>query len=66
MMSEQNRKMMNMDNTRIDWKLLSDSTNVSFECRLRIEKIRPETFGQLRLIEGIRAATLAVAAGKLY
>jgi tRNA U34 5-carboxymethylaminomethyl modifying enzyme MnmG/GidA len=40
------------------------SNNVSFECKQRISRIRPDTFGQLKLIEGIRPATLAVVAAK--
>lgn len=63
---EQNQRMKNLDEQRINWEALANSTNISFECRQRIKAVRPQNFGQLRLIDGIRAATLAVAAGKLY
>jgi tRNA uridine 5-carboxymethylaminomethyl modification enzyme len=53
-----------MDSTHIDWKAISESGNISFECKQRITRIRPETFGQLKLIEGIRPATLAVVAAR--
>lgn len=58
-----NEKLYKMDKQKIDWHLLIKSENISFECKQRIEKIKPETFGQLRIIEGIRAATLSVVAG---
>ena len=61
---DQNEKVKKMDNTRIDWEKISQSSNISFECKQRILRIRPETFGQLKLIEGIRPATLAVVAAK--
>jgi len=57
-------KLKKMDGTRIDWSEISASKNISFECRQRIQRIKPETFGQLKLIEGIRPATLAVVAAK--
>ncbi len=50
---------------RINWESLADSKNISYECKLRIKQIRPETFGQLQRIEGIRPATLAYVAGNL-
>lgn len=50
---------------RINWETLAESKNISFECKLRIKQIRPETFGQLQRIEGIRPATLAFVAGNL-
>lgn len=55
-------KIKKMDATLINWEEICQSQNVSFECRHRISKIRPETFGQLKRIEGIRPATLAVVA----
>lgn len=61
---DQNEKVKKMDSTRIDWEKICRSSNISFECKQRIERIRPETFGQLKLIEGIRPATLAVVAAK--
>ncbi|MBY0516069.1 MAG: tRNA uridine-5-carboxymethylaminomethyl(34) synthesis enzyme MnmG [Bacteriovoracaceae bacterium] len=61
---EQFEKIKKMDGTHIDWEKISKSQNVSFECRSRIEKIKPSTFGQLKRIEGIRPATLAVVASQ--
>lgn len=61
--SEQMERMQKLDDKKINWEKLMNSTNISFECKLRIEAIRPSTFGQLRLIEGIRQATLAYVAG---
>lgn len=60
----QYEKLKKMDGMRIDWESIFASTNISFECRQRIGRIKPETFGQLKLIEGIRPATLAVVAAK--
>lgn len=57
-------RISKLDNMKLDWKQLSESSNISFECKQRILKIRPSTFGQLRIIKGIRPATLAVVAGK--
>lgn len=62
--SEQFEKIKRMDATLIDWESISTSTNVSFECRQRISRIKPETFGQLKRIEGIRPATLSVVAAR--
>lgn len=50
---------------KINWQELSESKNISFECKLRIKAIRPETFAQLQRIEGIRPATLAYVAGNI-
>lgn len=60
----QYEKMKKMDLTKINWETICSSQNISFECRQRIGRIKPETFGQLKLIEGIRPATLAVIAAK--
>jgi len=60
----QYEKLKKMDSTRINWEAICSSNNISFECKQRIQRIRPETFGQLKLIEGIRPATLAVVAAK--
>ncbi len=60
------KKQAKLDKYKIDWKKMLASENISFECKQRIEKIKPETFGQLKLIEGIRPATLAVVAGNSY
>jgi tRNA uridine 5-carboxymethylaminomethyl modification enzyme len=62
--SDQFERIQRMDATRIIWEDIVSSQNVSFECRHRISKIRPETFGQLKRIEGIRPATLAVVASR--
>ena len=43
-------------------KKICESPNLSNECKQRIEKIRPETFGQLKRMDGIRPATLAYVA----
>jgi len=50
---------------KINWVSLVDSKNISFECKLRIKSVRPETFAQLQRIEGIRPATLAYVAGNI-
>lgn len=59
---EQFKRLQKLDERKIDWERIFNSSNVSFECRQRIFRIRPETFGQLKRIEGIRPATLAVVA----
>ncbi|MBC7712994.1 MAG: tRNA uridine-5-carboxymethylaminomethyl(34) synthesis enzyme MnmG [Rhizobacter sp.] len=61
----ESEKINRMSKRRIDWEVLADSKNISFECKLRIKQIRPETFGQLQRIDGIRPATLAYVAGNL-
>jgi len=61
---DQFHKLKKMDSMSINWQEISESNNISFECKQRIKRIRPETFGQLKLIEGIRPATLAVVAAK--
>jgi tRNA uridine 5-carboxymethylaminomethyl modification enzyme len=61
---DQVHKMKKLDSMRIDWEEIVNSHNISFECKQRIKKIRPDTFGQLKLIEGIRPATLAVVAAR--
>jgi tRNA uridine 5-carboxymethylaminomethyl modification enzyme len=61
---EQFEKIKKMDATLINWEEICGSQNVSFECRSRISKIKPQTFGQLKRIEGIRPATLAVVASQ--
>lgn len=59
---EQYRKVSKLDKIKLDWENLVASSNISFECKQRIKKIKPETFEQLKLIDGIRPATLAVVA----
>lgn len=61
---DQFEKLKKMDSMKIDWQEIAASSNVSFECKQRIVRIKPDTFGQLKLIEGIRPATLAVVAAK--
>jgi tRNA uridine 5-carboxymethylaminomethyl modification enzyme len=58
-----NQKISGLNLKKISWSKLVKSENISFECKQRIEKIKPETFGQLKLIDGLRPATLAVVAG---
>lgn len=60
----QYEKLKKMDGMKINWEGIVASNNISFECKQRIGRIKPETFGQLKLIEGIRPATLAVVAAK--
>jgi tRNA uridine 5-carboxymethylaminomethyl modification enzyme len=55
-------KVSKLDDQKINYEKLLDSANISFECKQRIEKIKPQTFGQLKIIEGIRPATLAFVA----
>ncbi len=62
--NEENKRMNRLSSMKLDWRDLVSSENISFECKKRIEKIKPETFGQLKLIEGIRPATLAAVAGQ--
>ena len=54
-----------LDTKSIEWIKLVSSENVSFECRQRIEDIKPQNFGQLKRIEGIRPATLVYVANNL-
>jgi tRNA uridine 5-carboxymethylaminomethyl modification enzyme len=60
----QYERLKKMDGMKLNWEKLCDSQNISFECKQRIARIKPETFGQLRLIEGLRPATLAVVAAR--
>lgn len=60
----QYERLKKMDAMKVNWEAIVGSGNISFECKQRISRIRPETFGQLKLIEGIRPATLAVVAAK--
>jgi tRNA uridine 5-carboxymethylaminomethyl modification enzyme len=57
------KKINKLKNKKINWEKISNSNNISHECRLRIKSIRPQTFSQLKSIEGIRPATLAFVAG---
>lgn len=58
-------KINRLGKKRLNWESLAESKNISFECKLRIKTIRPETFAQLQRIEGIRPATLAYVAGNI-
>ncbi len=60
--SKGNEKIDKLLNKKIEYEKLLKSENISYECKERIKKIRPETFEQLKNIEGIRQATLAVVA----
>lgn len=60
----QHERLKKMDGMKLNWEDLCTSSNISFECRQRISRIKPQTFGQLKLIEGIRPATLAVVAAR--
>jgi tRNA uridine 5-carboxymethylaminomethyl modification enzyme len=51
------------ENKIINYTSLLESSNISTECKQRIREVRPETFGQLKRINGIRPATLASVAG---
>jgi tRNA uridine 5-carboxymethylaminomethyl modification enzyme len=59
----ENEKIHHLEMRQIQWEKWIKSPNISNECRQRIEKVQPATFGQLKRIEGIRPATLAVVAG---
>ncbi len=61
----ENERLLKLEKKKISWERVLESNNVSFECKTRIKSIRPETFGQLSRIEGIRPATLAYVAGNL-
>ncbi len=64
--NQQYLKLAKLDNKKLDLPLILASDNVSFECKRRIEKISPETFGQLKRINGLRPASLAVIASGAY
>lgn len=63
--AEEGQKIKKLNRMAINWVEIINSKNVSFECKERIKKVRPLTFGQLKLIEGIRPATLAIVAGNV-
>lgn len=62
----QYKKVGKLDDLSINWQDIMDSENVSFECKQRIQKIKPTTFGQLKIIDGIRPATLAIIASRAF
>jgi len=61
----ENKKILRLAKKVVNWNRLVESENISYECKQRIKDIRPETFGQLQRITGIRPATLAYVAGNL-
>ncbi len=61
--NQETEKLRKLDKKLIEWEELYRCENISFECRQRILAVRPETFGQLQRIDGIRPATLAFVAG---
>jgi tRNA uridine 5-carboxymethylaminomethyl modification enzyme len=61
---DQVERLKKMDGMKLSWEELCASGNISFECKQRISRIKPQTFGQLKLIDGIRPATLAVVAAR--
>lgn len=58
-------RIQRLNKKTVNWESLMGSSNISNECRQRIGQIRPETFSQLKNIEGIRPATLAFVAGNI-
>jgi tRNA uridine 5-carboxymethylaminomethyl modification enzyme len=63
--TQDNESLHRLESKRINWESLLANSNLSFECKQRISKVRPATFGQLRRIEGIRPATLTFVASGL-
>ena len=59
------RQQRKLDKIYLNMNFLLNSHNISFECKQRIKEKAPETFGQLRKIEGIRPATLAYVSSRL-
>lgn len=58
-------RLKKYDGRKIDWEELVGSPNISFECKTRIKESRPETFSQLKRIEGIRPATVVFVANNI-
>lgn len=58
-------KASRIDAKRIDWQKLCESSNISYECKQRIQNVRPETFSELKKIAGIRTATIVYVASNL-
>jgi len=61
----ENERFTRIEVKPVAWQKLIENKNISFECKSRISTIKPETFGQLKRIEGIRPATLAMVASTL-
>ena len=59
------KRIDRFNNKSINWSDLANSLNISHECKSRISKVQPETFGQLKRIDGLRPATLAFVAREL-
>lgn len=59
------KRVQNVGQKKVSWEKLIQSPNISFECKQRITKYKPQTFDQLKKIDGIRPATLAVVAGQM-
>lgn len=59
---EQFENIQRLEMKKIDYNKLLLSKNLSFECKQRIEKFKPSTFGELKRLSGIRPASLAVVA----
>ena len=62
---EEGERLNKLSRKHINWEELVASKNISFECKLRIEKTKPQTFMQLQKIEGIRPATLVYVAANI-
>lgn len=58
-------KINKLDSKKLNLDKILASENISFECKQRITEIRPTTFGQLKRMDGLRQATLAVVAATL-
>lgn len=61
---QENSRVANLGEKRINWERVLTSPNISTECKHRISEHRPATFAQLQRIEGIRPATLVTVAGE--
>lgn len=61
----ENQKILELNNKKLKLELILENNHISHECRQRIEQVRPENFGQLKKIHGIRPATLTYIAGTL-
>lgn len=63
--TSENERIQRFSHKQINWRELLTFSNISYECKQRIEEVQPETFYQLQKIEGIRPATLVFVAGHL-
>ncbi len=62
---KQSAKVNSLDEKKLNLKKILASENISFECKQRISEISPQTFGQLRRMNGLRSSTIALVAGTL-